>query len=56
MSILVPRFYVFITICYVHFFLLALMDSAWSQVFKTRVICDIGCPGGAGEDTQCLGV
>jgi hypothetical protein len=25
-------------------FLLALMDLAWSQVFITRVICDIGCP------------
>jgi hypothetical protein len=44
LSILVPRFYVFITICYVHFFLLALIDSAWSQVFITRVIGDIGCP------------
>jgi hypothetical protein len=22
----------------------SLMDSAWSQVFITRVICDIGCP------------
>jgi hypothetical protein len=27
------------------FFLLALMDLAWSQVFITRVICDIVCPG-----------
>jgi hypothetical protein len=44
LSILVPRFYVFGTICYVHFFLLALMDSAWSQVFIICVICDIGCP------------
>jgi hypothetical protein len=26
------------------FFLLALMDLAWPQVFITRVICDIGCP------------
>jgi hypothetical protein len=37
-------FKLFITICYVHFSLLALMDSAWSHVFITRVICDIGCP------------
>jgi hypothetical protein len=31
-------------------FSLALMDLAWSQVFITRVICDIGCPVSEGPN------
>jgi hypothetical protein len=41
---LIPRMCVLGTIFSSYFFLLALMDLAWSQVFIALVFCYIGCP------------